>query len=128
MAIERQTRPDRPTVDADGNRSPVPPEFQGGLAALRVRGCSYVGGPYSAERHAGKLGSMQTVQLESTITCPVCGHAKSETMTTDACQWFYECGNCKAILRPKHGDCCVFCSYGTVKCPPIQHGSACCSN
>jgi hypothetical protein len=23
-------------------------------------------------------------------------------------------------LRPKAGDCCVFCSYGSVPCPPIQ--------
>jgi hypothetical protein len=25
-----------------------------------------------------------------------------------------------AQLRPKPGDCCVFCSFGSVKCPPIQ--------
>jgi hypothetical protein len=24
------------------------------------------------------------------------------------------------MLRPKKGDCCVFCSYGSVLCPPIQ--------
>ena len=49
-------------------------------------------------------------------------------MPIDACQWFYECENCKMVLRPKAGDCCVFCSYGTNKCPPIQaDGSACCS-
>ena len=23
------------------------------------------------------------------------------------------------------GDCCVFCSYGDVKCPPIQQGERC---
>ncbi|MGE0674778.1 MAG: GDCCVxC domain-containing (seleno)protein, partial [Methylibium sp.] len=33
---------------------------------------------------------------------------------------------------PKSGDCCVYCSYGTVPCPPIQAqrqdgtGSGCC--
>jgi len=48
-------------------------------------------------------------------------------MPTDACQWFYECDNCKAVLRPTHGDCCVFCSFGTVKCPPRQQGGGCCS-
>lgn len=49
-------------------------------------------------------------------------------MPTDACQWFYECERCKTVLRPKAGDCCVFCSYGTNKCPPIQAGpSSCCS-
>jgi len=24
------------------------------------------------------------------------------------------------VLKPLTGDCCVFCSYGTVPCPPIQ--------
>ena len=36
--------------------------------------------------------------LQSTITCPNCGHKKEETMPTDACQHFYECENCKAIV------------------------------
>lgn len=49
-------------------------------------------------------------------------------MPTDACQWFYDCENCKTVLGPKAGDCCVFCSYGTNKCPPIQaDGPSCCS-
>ena len=65
-------------------------------------------------------GPMSSVILDSTLTCPNCGHTKSERMPTDACQWFYECESCRAILRPKPGDCCVFCSYGTVPCPPIQ--------
>jgi len=65
--------------------------------------------------------------LESEITCPKCGYKKMETMPIDACQWFYECENCGAILKPKKGDCCVFCSYGTVPCPPMQQGSdSCC--
>jgi hypothetical protein len=58
--------------------------------------------------------------LESVITCPNCATAKSETMPTDACQFFYTCTGCGAILRPKAGDCCVFCSCGSVPCPPIQ--------
>jgi len=29
---------------------------------------------------------------QSVITCPNCGYAKIETMPTDACQFFYECG------------------------------------
>ena len=69
---------------------------------------------------------MAEVVLQSTLTCPECGHRKAEVMPTDACQWFYECENCKAVLRPKAGDCCVFCSYGSVRCPPVQsHGSCC---
>lgn len=48
-------------------------------------------------------------------------------MPTDACQWFYDCKGCKAVLKPKKGDCCVFCSYATVPCPPIQEGGSCCA-
>jgi hypothetical protein len=66
------------------------------------------------------------IELLSTLTCPQCGHKATETMPTDACQWLYECTGCKALLRPLPGDCCVFCSYGTVKCPPIQAGQGCC--
>ncbi len=57
---------------------------------------------------------------KSVMTCPHCSFAKEESMPTDACQFFYECRNCKAVLKPKPGDCCVFCSYGSVKCPPKQ--------
>ncbi|MFQ5936815.1 MAG: GDCCVxC domain-containing (seleno)protein [Acidiferrobacterales bacterium] len=63
---------------------------------------------------------MTEVQKESAITCPTCGHGKTETMPTDSCLFYYECEECRTLLRPKAGDCCVFCSYGTVPCPPIQ--------
>jgi len=74
-----------------------------------------------------KVTMKSALTLQSTITCPQCGFEKEETMPTDACQYFYECTNCKTILKPKQGDCCVFCSYGTVKCPPIQMKQSCCS-
>jgi hypothetical protein len=66
------------------------------------------------------------VILESVLTCPRCDVSKQEIMPSDACQFFYQCGNCKAVLRPNPGDCCVFCSYGTVKCPPMPTQSAKC--
>ena len=77
---------------------------------------------------------MQTTvspQPSSTIKCPHCGHEATETMPNDACIFFYPCGGCGAVLSPKQGDCCVFCSYGTVACPPMQaeragHGGAAC--
>ncbi|WP_229601488.1 GDCCVxC domain-containing (seleno)protein [Runella defluvii] len=69
---------------------------------------------------------METIILESEITCPSCEYKKTEIMPTDSCQFFYECENCKQVLKPKSGDCCVFCSYGTVPCPPIQHNKFCC--
>ena len=62
------------------------------------------------------------VLLESRLVCPVSGTAKIETMPTDACRYFHECASCKTLLKPKAGDCCVFCSYGSVHCPPIQQG------
>ncbi|WP_116322048.1 MULTISPECIES: GDCCVxC domain-containing (seleno)protein [unclassified Cupriavidus] len=69
---------------------------------------------------------MNTIQLESILTCPQCGFARREVMPANACLFYYECGNCGALLRPKPGDCCVFCSYGTVKCPSIQQQRGCC--
>jgi hypothetical protein len=49
-------------------------------------------------------------------------------MPTDACLFFHPCAACGTMLRPKAGDCCVFCSYGSVPCPPAQAGSDCCSD
>ena len=60
------------------------------------------------------------VQLASVLRCPQCGFEKEETMPTDACQFFYQCTHCGAHLRPKPGDCCVFCSYGSRPCPSKQ--------
>lgn len=59
-------------------------------------------------------------QRQSVIRCPQCGFQKTETMSSDSCQVRYECRKCGTILKPKVGDCCVFCSYGTVSCPPQQ--------
>ncbi|WP_145675195.1 GDCCVxC domain-containing (seleno)protein [Chitinophaga polysaccharea] len=66
------------------------------------------------------------IQLTSVITCPFCGHQQAEEMPVNACQHFYECKNCHRQLTPKPGDCCVFCSYGSVKCPPVQQGDCHC--
>lgn len=66
------------------------------------------------------------IVLQSTLTCPLCGHRSTEVMPTNACQWFYECRGCGSLLRPEPGDCCVFCSYGTIKCPPVQSDQRCC--
>jgi hypothetical protein len=56
----------------------------------------------------------------STLTCPQCGHVATETLPTDACWFFYECRGCATLLRPLPGDCCVFCSYDSMPCPPLQ--------
>ncbi|MEO8209892.1 MAG: GDCCVxC domain-containing (seleno)protein [bacterium] len=62
----------------------------------------------------------------SVITCPVCKFQTNESMSLNSCQWFYECENCKTLLKPLPGDCCVFCSYGSVQCPPVQQKKSCC--
>lgn len=63
---------------------------------------------------------MTDIVVASVVTCPNCGHASDETMPTDACRYLYRCEQCGALLKPKPGDCCIFCSYGSVPCPPIQ--------
>jgi uncharacterized Zn finger protein len=60
--------------------------------------------------------------LDSTITCPSCGFKRSEIMPTNACVHFYKCGDCGTVLKPKPGDCCVFCSYADKPCPPMRDG------
>jgi hypothetical protein len=67
----------------------------------------------------------KSLRLESTLTCPQCGHQAAETMPTDSCQFFYDCSGCGERLKPRPGDCCVFCSYGSVPCPPMQAGNCC---
>ncbi|AOW13358.1 hypothetical protein LPB72_09965 [Hydrogenophaga crassostreae] len=69
---------------------------------------------------------MAEVILESILTCPDCGMTNLMTMPTEACQFFYECEHCKALLRPTAGNCCVFCSFGSVECPPKQERKAFC--
>ena len=68
-----------------------------------------------------------SVIIVSTITCPHCEHSADEVMPLDACVGFYPCKGCGVTLRPNRGDCCVFCSFGTVPCPPIQTDDACCA-
>jgi len=78
--------------------------------------------------HGCTLSLMSGVVLVSALRCPECGHVESLTMPTDSCVFFHECNACGALLKPLDGDCCVFCSYGTVPCPPRQGGDGgdCC--
>ena len=66
--------------------------------------------------------SKSSTELSETseITCPKCGHKKVEILPIDVCTIKYTCENCKTELTPKIGDCCVFCTYGTHKCPSMQ--------
>lgn len=55
--------------------------------------------------------------MTATITCPSCQHPSVETMPGDSCLFFYQCAACQVVIRPKPGDCCVFCSYSDKPCP-----------
>jgi rubredoxin len=66
---------------------------------------------------------MTAMTIDATLTCPVCGFAKQETMLIDACQVRYRCTRCGVMRHPMQGDCCVYCS-GSVPCPPIQQERA----
>ncbi len=68
----------------------------------------------------------KAIITESDLTCPECGHVETLTMPQDSCMWFHPCASCQTVLRPKPGHCCVFCSYGSVACPPVQAGEGCC--
>jgi hypothetical protein len=58
------------------------------------------------------------MEARAIITCPHCGFAREEAMPVDACVFFYRCRSCQTLLKPKPGDCCVFCSYSDRPCPP----------
>lgn len=51
------------------------------------------------------------------ITCPVCGCRNLEELSADRCLYSYDCSGCGARLQPREGDCCIFCSYGSQRCP-----------
>jgi hypothetical protein len=49
-------------------------------------------------------------------------------MPTNACVARYDCKDCGETLKPLPGSCCIFCSYGSIPCPPIQQGvGPCCT-
>ncbi|WP_281169957.1 GDCCVxC domain-containing (seleno)protein [Leucothrix mucor] len=54
------------------------------------------------------------------MTCPNCKHQETVTMPKMPGGQLYECTRCHTLLSEKPGDCCIYCSYGSRKCPPIQ--------
>ena len=62
--------------------------------------------------------------VNATLTCLHCGHDAHEVMPTDRCIVEYDCPACSQTVKPKAGDCCVFCSYADRPCPPIQYAKS----
>jgi len=60
------------------------------------------------------------MNLTARLRCPVCRAETDEVMPVDACVQVHDCASCGTRLRPKPGDCCVFCSYADTPCPPKQ--------
>jgi len=65
------------------------------------------------------MGKME-IKTRAKLKCPECGYSEEVEMPTEYCQFYYECAHCRSLLRPKAGDCCVFCSYADVPCPSKQ--------
>ena len=100
--------------------------YAGMFGILIATGVNYYRNKLHGTCNTCVLYNDKLVELKSTLTCPNCGYEKEEIMPTNACQFFYECEKCKTMLKPLEGDCCVYCSYGSVKCPPIQANQSCC--
>ncbi|MGH7634342.1 MAG: GDCCVxC domain-containing (seleno)protein [Gemmatimonadaceae bacterium] len=66
---------------------------------------------------------MREIRTRSKLTCPHCTFAESLEMPVSSCVIVHTCSGCGAEIRPKAGDCCVFCSYGSAVCPPMQPGA-----
>lgn len=61
--------------------------------------------------------------MKAPITCPNCHYCAVEDIPSESCLFFYRCLGCNEILRPKPGDCCVFCSYSDRHCPSRDHAT-----
>ncbi|MFM2373594.1 MAG: hypothetical protein RJA75_490 [Actinomycetota bacterium] len=72
---------------------------------------------------------LESIVLSSDLTCQACGLVAEQIMPTDFCVWSWDCPGCGHSHKPLPGDCCVFCSFGNVPCPPkqVEDGSdSCC--
>ena len=78
-----------------------------------------VRGRQSRDRPGGAIEARVGMERQSIITRPICNYAATETMAIDACQYIYV-ERCGYRMKPIRGKCCVFCSYGSVPCPPVQ--------
>ena len=69
-------------------------------------------------RRAPKIAP--NVSLWSILTCPECGCSKLEAIPRHTVKLSYTCGECDAVLEPASWECCVYCSYGSVRCVKVQ--------
>ncbi len=79
---------------------------------------AYVGRSFADPRR--KYPVWEGIQHTCTITCPACSKAVTETMAHENVKRVYHCPHCLTWLAPKHGDHCIYDSYGSVRCPALQ--------
>lgn len=63
---------------------------------------------------------MSRIQYNGILTCPVCGFKRTAAIPTPASSYRFACSRCHTVNLPREGDDCVFCSYGSIKCPAKQ--------
>lgn len=78
----------------------------------------HVGRAYAVPR--GRNPVWYGIARKSTLTCPACGKSVTETMPHESLKRVYHCPACLTWLAPKHGDHCIYDSYGSVPCPALQ--------
>jgi hypothetical protein len=81
--------------------------------------CSYGSVPCPNAQMKKILG-IQDIELFSTLTCPNCGHHTEFQMPVHASKKFFECPHCKTSFSSKEDECCIFCTFGSVRCPATQ--------
>jgi hypothetical protein len=62
--------------------------------------------------------------LLSIITCPSCEGHEALEIPQGYSQHLYRCPSCSIILKPKSGDCCIFCSFGNLDCSSAEQNLA----
>ena len=60
------------------------------------------------------------VLYKNCLVCPECGAKQKVEMLETGYSYAYQCDSCLEIIEKKEDDCCVYCSYGEVKCPSEQ--------
>jgi hypothetical protein len=95
-----------------------------GISVLLVQ-CNHVktestGNAMEANSSCNQIDTCTESSETTQITCPLCNYIKTEILPTDVCVIAYTCDSCHTELFPEEGDCCVYCTYGTHKCPSKQ--------
>ena len=67
-----------------------------------------------------RLSAMTITILQTIMKCPNCRTTETVTMDPKIPGDFFTCKECEKTHEPRLGDCCVYCSYGSVNCPAVQ--------